>query len=53
MVWKGLLSSLPWLKKWLAWKVGDGKQVILGKDHFIGCGGAYRLSYALINFINQ
>ena len=43
IIWKGLIHFLPWLKKWISWKVGDGSQVILGKDPFIGCGEVYKL----------
>lgn len=50
--WKGLLSLLPWLKQWLAWRVGNGEHVILGRDPFLGCGGNFRLFEELINYLN-
>lgn len=48
------------LYKWMSWKEGDGKKVILGRDPFIGGNGVYNflvgLNYTLdskgINYLN-
>lgn len=47
MVWKALMTSYPHIFNWLAWKVGDGRQVILGKDPFIGGDKVYKFSSEL------
>jgi hypothetical protein len=38
------MNSMPIIKRWLAWLIGCGKQVILGLDPFIGGNASFRLS---------
>jgi hypothetical protein len=37
IIWQNLMLALPMIKRWLAWKVGTGQCVILGRDPYIGC----------------
>jgi hypothetical protein len=52
LIWKHFICSLPIIKQWLAWKIGSGNQVIIGKDPFIGDSTYYKLSPPLIHFLN-
>jgi hypothetical protein len=47
------MGSLHIIKQWLAWKIGCGKQVIIGKDPFIGDNASYKLSTSLIQHLNS
>jgi len=51
--WRNLLDSLALLTNWFAWSVGNGAQVLLGQDPFVGCGSSYKLSYALIHHLKS
>jgi hypothetical protein len=39
--------------KWLAWKVGKGKNIKIGKDTWVECSMNYRLSTLLINTLHN
>jgi hypothetical protein len=47
------LDSLPLLKNWLAWSIGNGKSVFIGQDPFIGCGSSYKLSPDLLAHLSS
>jgi hypothetical protein len=47
------MDSMHIIKRWLAWLIGCGKQVILGMDPFIGGNASYRLSSPLIQHLNN
>jgi len=51
-IWKHFLCSLPLIKQWLAWHIGSGNQVVIGKDPFIGDSTYYKLSDPLIYSLN-
>jgi hypothetical protein len=51
-IWKHFLCSLPLIKQWLAWQIGSGNQVVIGKDPFIGDSTYYKLSDPLIYSLN-
>ena len=36
--WKWLILEFPFVGNWTTWKIGDGKQVILGEDPWSGAG---------------
>jgi hypothetical protein len=37
------MCSFHIIKQWLAWQIGSGNQVIIGKDPFIGDNSSYKL----------
>jgi hypothetical protein len=53
IIWKNFMGSLPIIKRWLAWSIGCGKQIMIGLDPFIGCNASFRLSDSLIQHLNN
>lgn len=52
--WQNLMLALPMIKRSLAWKVGTGQRVILGRDPYIGCEGSnVQLSNALLQHLHS
>ena len=47
------MVSIQIIEKGLAWKVGDGSQVRVGCDPWVGCSPNYSLSQELVNHINS
>ena len=43
VIWKGLLLTLPWLGRILAWQVGNGKDVLIGINPIIGASKMHSL----------
>ena len=52
-IWSGLVASFPCMGKWLAWKIGNGNQVKLSEDQYIGGEGFYKLSPSIILYLNN
>jgi len=48
VVWKAVVVSVNIIEKGLAWLVGDGTQVRLGQDPWIGCPEGFTLSQGLV-----
>ena len=42
--WKSFVMSFPLIGDWMAWKVGDGKNIIIVVYPWIGAGNSYRIS---------
>jgi hypothetical protein len=36
IIWKAIIKAFPLIGKWLMWKIGNGVQVSIGKDPWIG-----------------
>jgi hypothetical protein len=51
--WRNLLKSLHILLHWIAWSLGTGESIIIGKDRILGMGEATILSDELISILNQ
>ena len=51
--WKKFMSSFHIIKQWLAWQIGSKKQIIIGKDPFIGDNSSYNLFVPLIHSLNN
>jgi hypothetical protein len=43
-----MMESYPMIGNWLCWKIGNGKNVRVGEDPWIGLGEGYKLSEALV-----
>jgi len=53
VVWKAVIASVNIIKKGLAWYVGDGTQIRLGRDPWIGCSEGFHLSQDLVAFLKD
>ena len=43
IIWRGFLSTLPWIGKGFLWNVGDGSAIRLGVDPVVGLGSSFIL----------
>jgi hypothetical protein len=41
------VKVFPLVDKWLAWKVGNGNNVRIGENPWIGCGKNFRLNFSV------
>jgi hypothetical protein len=48
-----LSGSLPLVGKWIVWKIGNGRNVRLGEDPWLGAGDNFRLSEPLVQFLKN
>ena len=48
VVSKAMVASVKIIEKGLAWSVGDGTQIRLGRDPWIGCTDIFPLSQGLV-----
>jgi hypothetical protein len=53
IMWKDLVSSFDVIGDGLAWRVGKGNQVRLGRDAWPGSGGAHILSENIIQHLQM
>ena len=49
--WNGFLNTLSWLGRYLAWKVGNGKDILIGIDPIIGSASHSFLPYDLRDYL--
>ena len=52
-VWKAVVASVQLIERGLAWQVGDGSQVRVGCDPWVGCPPNYALSRELVAYLNS
>eukprot|EP00253_Pinus_taeda_P034952 PITA_34952 len=48
VIWKATLEAFSVIEQGLAWKVGDGKNVRIGRDPWVGCNESFALSPGLL-----
>ena len=46
-----MILAYPLVENWIAWKIGDGRQVRVGEDPWAGSGENYRLSPCLLHLL--
>eukprot|EP00253_Pinus_taeda_P022843 PITA_22843 len=51
-VWKATVEAFSVIEQGLAWKVGDGKQIRIGRDPWVGCNDAFALSPGLLRHLD-
>lgn len=53
VIWKATVVAFTVIEQGLAWKVGDGKQIRIGRDPWVGCNEAYALSPGLLRHLDN
>eukprot|EP00253_Pinus_taeda_P030057 PITA_30057 len=51
VIWKATVESFKVIEQGLAWKIGNGRNLKIGKDPWIGCNENYALSPGLIRHL--
>lgn len=51
--WKALVQCFPLVGRWLVWKVGNGEQVRIGVDPWVGYKNKFRFPYWLIEMLQD
>lgn len=51
VIWKATVEAFTVIERGLAWKVGDGKNVRIGRDPWVGCNQSYALSPGLLRHL--
>eukprot|EP00253_Pinus_taeda_P009579 PITA_09579 len=53
VIWKATVEAFTVIDQGLAWKVGDGKNVRIGRDPWVGCNESYALSPDLLRHLGS
>eukprot|EP00253_Pinus_taeda_P022728 PITA_22728 len=53
IIWKATVEAFFVIEQGLAWKVGDGKNVRIGRDTWVGCNQSYSLSPGLLRHLDS
>eukprot|EP00253_Pinus_taeda_P029650 PITA_29650 len=53
VIWKATVDSFKVIEQGLAWKIGNGRNLKIGKDPWIGCNENYALSLGLIRHLED
>ena len=51
--WKGLIYAIKVVKEWVAWNPGNGRQIRLGEDPFVGGVDFYKLFEGIVQDLHQ
>eukprot|EP00253_Pinus_taeda_P018287 PITA_18287 len=52
VIWKATVEAFSVIEQGLAWKVGDGSQIRIGRDPRVGCNEAFALSLGLLRHLD-
>jgi hypothetical protein len=53
VIWKATVNAFPLIGNWLIWKVGNGVDIIIGKDPWIEFQGKHILPKPIIQDLNN
>jgi hypothetical protein len=53
IVWKALDNAFPIIDSWIAWKIGNGKNIRVGLDPWVGSSENYRLPEATLASLHE
>eukprot|EP00253_Pinus_taeda_P024113 PITA_24113 len=53
IIWKATVEAFTVIEKGIAWKVGDGKNVRIGRDPWVGCNQSYALSPGILRHLDH
>lgn len=52
-IWKATVEAFSVIEQGLAWKVGDGRLIRIGRDPWVGCNDDYSLSPGLLRHLDS
>jgi len=52
-IWKATVEAFSVIEQGLAWKVGDGSQIRIGRDPWVGCNEAFALSPGFLRHLDS
>eukprot|EP00253_Pinus_taeda_P030772 PITA_30772 len=53
VIWKATVEAFSVIEQGLAWKVGDGRHVRIGRDPWVGCNENFALSPGLLRHLDS
>lgn len=53
VIWKATLEAFSVIEQGLAWKVGDGSHIKIGRDPWVGYNESYALSPGLLRHLDS
>eukprot|EP00253_Pinus_taeda_P018177 PITA_18177 len=53
VVWKAIVEAFKVIEQALAWQIGNGENLRIGKDPWVGCNGNFALSPGLIRHLES
>eukprot|EP00253_Pinus_taeda_P002838 PITA_02838 len=53
VIWKATVEAFTVIEQGLAWKVGDGRHVRIGRDPWVGCNENFALSAGLLRHLDS
>ena len=53
IIWRGFISTIPWIGKGLIWHVGNGSDIFLDADPFVGMGSSFTLPRDLRDYLED
>jgi hypothetical protein len=51
--WKYMIEAFPMIRDWLAWEVGNGKNIRLGEDTWVNLGLGFNLFEELVSDLHD
>lgn len=53
VIWKATVEAFSVIEQGLAWKVGDGRHIRIGRDPWVGCNEAFALSPGFLRHLDS
>ena len=51
IIWNSLIKVIHWVKRWISWEIGNGKNVYIGIDPFVGDKGNFDIPQEILEHL--